>query len=130
MLTGHIYEVDGKPVIENVNITRRVEPTKRDFRSNKIVANMSPLSDEEFLEYRNSLDDDKKSSIIAAGELLSQLDNTPHKNTIRNAVSSFIIDEIIIDYAYKNFNTAAIARRLYEYYNGLYQRQYKLLTNY
>ena len=84
------------------------------------------VSDEEFLDYLDAFDDDKKKSLITAGEFLKQLDDAPHKNTIRNAVSNYIVDEIIIDYAYKNFNTSA-ARRLYEYYNKVYQRQCELL---
>lgn len=91
ILKGKIYEENGQEVIEMATIHK--ESVKEKYRQGIIDVSAVPIDP---IGFYNSYTDNRKviDSVIAAGNLLNQIGDTPNRDTVKDTIAGYIIDEL------------------------------------
>lgn len=79
-----------------------------------------PYTDQEVYEYIKATKADIIPIIQNAGQILKYIENKPNKETVRNSISDFIIDEVFLC-EYKEIRQNAPTERMYAYYRSLFR---------
>lgn len=118
VLKGQVYEVDGEEVFEPVIKKSKSKTLRMQYKDAERHTEYSPYTDVEFCDFvkNNAL----LNSILDAGNLLMQIDDKPHKDTLKGAIADYIIDELIINQV-AHRGSKESERRAYAYYRRLYQ---------
>lgn len=121
ILKGQIFDVNGKEVYEPVGL-KAVSKSLRDrYKDAEMHTEYGPYSETEFCDYVRTKDDTLVESVMCAGDFLRQIEDLPHKDTLKGAIADYIVDELVINQvAHKHPDE--VSRRAYAYYRMLYQR--------
>ena len=91
LLKGEIYGENGQEVIEMATIHKESEKEK--YRQGIVDVSVVPIDP---IDFYNTFADNHGiiDSVIAAGNLLNQIGDTPNRDTVRDTIAGYIIDEL------------------------------------
>ena len=118
VLKGQVYDIDGKEIFEPIVKKTGSKSLRMRYKDAEMHTEFSPYTESEFCDFvkNNAL----LNSVLDAGNLLMQIDDKPHKDTLKGAIADYIIDELIINQV-AHRGSEESERRAYAYYRELYQ---------
>ena len=125
ILKAQIFDVNGQEVYEPVSQKNTNKSIRERYRHAEIDTPARPYSEQEFCNYVTSKDITTYNSIVDAGQFLIQLESASRKDTLKNNVADYIIDELVINQL-TGKKTSEESARIYAYYQRLYN--YKMNT--
>lgn len=117
-VVGKVYEDDLDIVIPVVK--RSKYGLKEQYKRCEQDTMAQPYTDQEVYEYIKATKSDIIPIIQNAGQILKYIENKPNKETVRNSISDFIIDEVFLC-EYKEIGQNAPTERMYAYYRSLFR---------
>ncbi len=122
ILKGQVYEIDGvesfEPVKHKATVTKSVRTKYKDA---EIATGYKPYTDEEFCEIIKMRDEETVEAVLKAGQFLEQIEKMSSKDSLKEAVADYIIDELVISEVMQKYPDAT-AQRIYAYYKEVYQK--------
>lgn len=120
VLKAHIFEIDGKEVIEPISSIKKKDhkSLRERVKEAEINTEFEPFTHIEFCNYMTTTQPEKVDIIIDAGKLLEQIKDLPNKS-LKEALADYIIDEIMTNDMLSKESRDSV-KRVYEYYKRMY----------
>ncbi len=115
-LAARIYKTGNIEL--RIDINRKPKSNRAKYRDAEMPAKAMPYSDEEFCDYVKRFDKETVDAVMDAGELLEKIKNKPKKDTLRDSVADYIVDEVIVS-RIATKHPDEMAQRAYSYYKYL-----------
>lgn len=125
ILKGKIFETRGVEIIEYIDGTEKPLSQKQKLLSGDVdLQNVTPFTEEEFIEYIKEKEDGKYLAILdAAQRFLAYIGDEPQRETIKCTIAEFVIKEMVIE----NLSSGDIpAKQAYAYYKNKMQEYRKI----
>lgn len=119
ILKGQLFEIDGHEVFEPVP-PKRSKSLRDRYKDAEMHTEYAPYSQTEFCNYVTKQKGTLVNSVVSAGQLLSQIEDLPKKEALKNALADYIVDELVINQVARK-HPDETSRRAYAYYRMLYQ---------
>lgn len=121
ILKGQIFDVDGMEVYEPVPPKLVSKSLRERYKDAEMHTEYGPYSEAEFCDFVRAKGDILVDAVMYAGQFLKQIEEQPHKETLRGMIADYIVDELVInEVSQKHPNE--VSRRAYAYYRMLYNR--------
>lgn len=121
-LKGQLYEIDGVEMFEPAKLKMAAQKSARaKYKDAEMVTDYRPCTDEEFCEIVKMRDEEIVDAVLKAGQFLEQIEKIPSKDSLKEAVADYVIDELVISEILQKYPDMT-AQRVYAYYKALYQR--------
>lgn len=121
ILKGQVFDVDGMEVYEPVP-PRLVSKSLRDrYKDAEMHTEYGPYSEAEFCDFVRAKGDILVDAVMYAGQFLKQIEEQPHKETLRGMIADYIVDELVINEVAQK-HPDEVSRRAYAYYRLLYHQ--------
>lgn len=122
ILKAQVFDVNGKEVYEPVPVKLTSKSLRDKYKDAEMHTEYGPYSETEFCNFVKGQDEMIVDSVMYAGQFLKQIEELPHKDTLRGMIADYIVDELVINQvAHKHPDE--VSRRAYAYYKMLYQNQ-------
>ena len=122
VLKAQVFEINGKEVYEPVQQKTTNKSLREQYKDAEMHTEFQPYNEMEFCDFVRNKDTELLDSVLNAGQFLKQIENVPHKETLRGALADYIVDELVINQvAHKGSDE--VSRRAYAYYRMLYQQR-------
>lgn len=122
VLKAQVYDVNGQEVYEPVVQKSTNKSLREQYKDAEMHTEYGPYNEMEFCDFVRGKDVELYDSIINAGQFLSQIEDLPHKDTLKGAIADYIVDELVINQvAHKGSDE--VSRRAYAYYRMLYNQR-------
>lgn len=122
VLKAQVYDVNGQEVYEPVAQKPTNKSLREQYKDAEMHTEFQPYNEMEFCDFVRNKDTELLESVLNAGQFLKQIENVPHKETLRGALADYIVDELVINQvAHKGSDE--VSRRAYAYYRMLYQQR-------
>ncbi len=119
-LAARIYKTGNAEL--RIDINRKPKPKRAKYRDAEMPAKAIPYSEEEFCDYVKRFGEETVDAVMEAGELLEKIKDKPKKDTLRDSVADYIVDEIIVNRMAAK-HPDEMAKRAYAYYKHLMDRK-------
>lgn len=118
ILKGQLFEIDGQEVFEPVP-PKRSKSLRDRYKDAEMHTEYAPYSQTEFCNYVTKQKEELVDSVVSAGQLLNQIEDLPKKETLKNVLADYIVDELVINQVARK-HPDEMSRRAYAYYRRLY----------
>ena len=121
VLKWRIYDMNGEEVYEPVPVKSTAKSLRERYKDAEMQMEFEPYTEMEFCDFVKANDEMLVDSILYAGKFLKQLENLPHKETLRGVIADYIIDELVINNVAHKYPDE-FSHRAYAYYRMLYNQ--------
>lgn len=121
ILKGQVFDVNGKEIFEPVPVKSTAKSLRDKYKDAEMHTEYGPYSEVEFCNFVKEKDEMLVESVMYAGQFLKQIEDLPHKDTLKGVIADYIIDELVINQVARK-HPDEVSRRAYAYYRMLYYK--------
>lgn len=121
ILKGQVFDINGMEVYEPVPPKLVSKSLRERYKDAEMQAEYVPYSEAEFCDFVRAKGDILVDAVMYAGQFLKQIEEQPHKETLRGIIADYIVDELVINEVSQK-HPDEVSRRAYAYYRMLYYR--------